>query len=119
MTRPTADLDRGELVVLLARLGAELTNDARTARRIESVITDQPTIARLDEVQMLDALTQNLEQIGAFVLRLSAAVDDGAPLDAEDISRLVRPVLLKGLATRLMGRVDPSGGAVAGEVEIW
>jgi hypothetical protein len=119
MTVMEAAVDRPNLAVVLARLGAELADWAACSRHIENAIL--PTLAegRVDEVQQFDALTQHLEQMSGFVLRLSAAADDGAGLTSEDVGRLAATLSLSSLADRLTGRERGAPKVCPGEVELW
>lgn len=112
-------VDRPNLAVVLARLGAELADWAACSRHIENAIL--PTLAggRVDDIQQFDALTQHLEQMSGFVLRLSAAADDGAGLTTDDVGRLAGTISLSSLADRLVGREPAAGRVEAGEVELW
>lgn len=111
-------VDRPNLAVVLARLGAELADWAACSRHIEEAILPTLGGARVD-VQQFDALTQHLEQMSGFVLRLSAAADDGAGLTTDDIGRLAATVSLSSLADRLLGREPCTQGVAAGDVELW
>ncbi|MBU1539833.1 MAG: hypothetical protein KKC29_02090 [Alphaproteobacteria bacterium] len=112
-------VDRPNLAVVLARLGSELADWAACSRHIENAVLPRLTGGGGADVQQFDALTQHLEQMSGFLLRLSAAADDGAGLTTDDIGRLAATISLSRLADRLTGREPASEGTKPGEVELW
>jgi hypothetical protein len=115
-----ATLDRSNIAVVLARLGSELSDWAASAKHIEDVVLPSHSAAASEDIQQFDALVQHLDQVAAFVLRLSAATDDGAGLTEDDVERLARATTLSALRARLTGNdTDISNAPVSGEVEIW
>ncbi|AQR63104.1 hypothetical protein BZG35_16675 [Brevundimonas sp. LM2] len=70
-------------------------------------------------LQSLDAMTQHLREISAFLLRLSAAVDDGGAICPEEVVRLGKPICLSGLQTRLTGEAAVTEAPILEVYEIW
>lgn len=119
MTVSNPALDRPNLAVVFARLGSELADWAACSRHIENAVLPTLGGGRVDDIQQFDALTQHLEQISGFMLRLSAAADDGAGLTDDDVGRLAATISLSRLADRLVGREPALDATAAGEVELW
>ncbi|WP_029416713.1 hypothetical protein [Brevundimonas bacteroides] len=110
-------IDRQNLALVFARLGAEVSDWADASERLESIGLTVPAEHAVT-LQSLDAMTQHLKEISALLLRLSAATDDGATLSPDEVNRFTRLITLAGLQQRLTGEVNVT--AEAGEVcELW
>lgn len=104
---------------LLDRLSAELVHAARAARRLDDMASGQLARAPQSELQELDALTQHLEQLSAFVTNLSAVARDGGAIDLHALEQAASSVSLSALAARLVGQTVDTEPVSSGDCEVW
>lgn len=108
---------------VLSRISAELSELAETSSDLEAVVGELAADVRahglqLERVQALDHLTQRLNALAGFVLRIAPELPTTAVID---VGEAAADLPLKDLADRLCGRVravDEDQGARSGDFEL-
>ena len=104
---------------LLIRLSAELSDAAVAARRLDDMASGELARAPQTELQELDALTQHLEQLSAFVTNLSVIAQGGGLIDLGALEQAASSVSLSALAARLVGQTIDTEPVSSGDCEVW
>ncbi len=117
MTTPSSSPKSVPLRNVMERLGSEMQSAASACETLQDTVSEllvAKTAENTDavtELQRLDALTQTLWNLNAFVAKLAVDADEDASID---VSRALALVSLRDLALRL-DRPEPASNTTASD----